>query len=175
MEKSKKPPDGLDKLYEDCYKTLQNLAHHIMRSQNPAHTLRPTALVNEAYLKLNKGMASKIEESHFLALSARAMRQVLIDHARKKKAERRGGGWEKVELDERIDGKSNVTMQINMLTLDTALKRLAESDERLAQVAELRLFGGLTSSQIAKELGVSRRTVTTDWKLAQHMLQKELA
>ncbi len=175
MNQDTRDPHRLDDLYANCYQTLQNLAHHIMRSQNPAHTLRPTALVNEAYLKLNKGMVSQIEESHFLALSARAMRQVLVDHARKKSSDRRGGGWEKVELDERIDGKSDVTMQINMLTLDTGLKRLAESDERLAQVAELRLFGGLTSSQIAEELGISRRTVTTDWKLARHMLQKELA
>lgn len=164
--------DARDALFERLYEPLRGLA----RVQIPRHstrTLDTTELVHEAYLKLvDADRLSVADRAHFFAVSARVMRQVLVDRFRKREAAKRGGSLPKIALDEGrlpVGGRGEV-----LLALDEALGRLTELDPRAGRIVELKFFGGMTETEIAEALGVSVRTVSGDWRKAKAWLAREL-
>jgi RNA polymerase sigma factor (TIGR02999 family) len=163
-----------DRLYALVYPELKYVAANILRGDGPGHILQPTALVHEAYLKLVDGShADWQDRAHFLAVAARAMRQVLVDYARRRGAAKRGGGWKRVTIHDAIAARSDHALEI--IELDDALARLSQLSERMARVAELRVFGEMTHEEIADVLSVSRRTAAGDWAVARRWLARELA
>ncbi|MBK7190278.1 MAG: sigma-70 family RNA polymerase sigma factor [bacterium] len=172
-----RPSETGDRLAEYMplvYGHLRKLAESRLRRERGNHTLQPTALVNEVYLKFDRQNKLDIQgRTHFLAMSATAMRQVLVDHARQRKAQKRGGDALLVELDESAivdDGRAQ-----DMLDLHRALDKLSELDEMEARIVEMRFFAGLTEVEIARELKVSERTVRDQWSHAKAWLRRELA
>jgi len=173
------PPDGLGNasvsgpLLEAVYPELRRLAGSLMRRERADHTLQATALVHEAYLKLvDQDRCDWKDRAHFLGIAARAMRQILVDHARGRAAQKRGGGWRRVTLDTASGGGDAGAFEL--VALDDALRRFAEIDPRAARGVELRVFGGMTVAEIAHIQGVSRRTVDSDWAMARLWLAREL-
>ncbi len=154
------------------YGELHRLAKSYMRRERPDHTLQATALINEAYLRLARDDVDWQNREHFIGLAAHVMRRVLVDYARAHKAEMRGGGLQKVELEEGLAISPERTDEV--LLLDEALGRLAEVNPRQARVVELRYFGGLSVEQIAGVLGIASRSVKRDWAVARVWLFKEL-
>jgi RNA polymerase sigma-70 factor (ECF subfamily) len=166
-------PLALEKLTLLVYEELRRLAHRYMAQQRGDHTLQTTALVHEAYLRLaGQGEPHYQNRSHFLAVAARAMRQILVDHARSALRQKRGAGAERVELDEAVWVSAAPTREI--LDLNEALEKLATLDARKAQVVELRYFGGLKQEEIAEALNVSEVTVRRDWTFSRAWLYAEL-
>jgi RNA polymerase sigma factor (TIGR02999 family) len=160
---------AFDRAFEIVYDELHQIASYLMQSERPEHTLQPTALVHEAYLRLVD--QSRIEwnnRAHFLAIAARAMRQILINYAKRRGRVKRGGKWQRVTLSDRLGLGQNPCF--NVLELDEIMKQFAEMDERLARVVEYRVFGGMTAKEVAHVLGVSRQTVHNDWKVAKMLL-----
>jgi RNA polymerase sigma factor (TIGR02999 family) len=155
------------------YEELRRLAHHHMGGERPDHTLQTTALVNEAYLRLadltNPGWQSR---AHFFAVAARAMRQILVSYAKSYRAQKRGGGAIKVDLDEAALVSPEQSKEI--VDLHEALERLATLDSRKAHVVELKYFGGLNYDEMAEVLKISRVTVRRDWEFAKVWLYTEL-
>jgi len=171
-------PEGASSLSQEqslaIYNELRAIADVCFRGQGPEHTLQPTALVNEAIAKMiRKDSAQWESKSHFLGVAAKAMRHILIDHARKKRTERRGGGFGRVTL----TGMMSTDTQegFDALDVDEVLTKLEGIDQRQARIVELRFFGGLNTAQIAEVLGVSPRTVELDWRFARAWLRRELA
>jgi RNA polymerase sigma-70 factor (ECF subfamily) len=163
----------LDLLWPQVYEELRRLARRSMRGQRPEHTLQPTALVHEAYLKLARSPGlDASDRSRFLALAARAMRQILVDHARAKGAARRGEGGVRVELAE--GAGATPPPAVDLLALHEALDRLAAIDERKVQIVELRFLAGLTVEEVAEVLGLSAPTVKRDAAMARAWLFREL-
>jgi len=155
------------------HRELHRIAVIHMAHERPGHTLQPTALVNEAYLRLvDVRRMSWNDRTHFFAMSARLMRRVLVDFARSRQYQKRGGGAMKVSLDE-AHGVSTERSQ-DLVALDEALTTLSAIDERKARVIEMRFFGGLTAEETAAVLDVSRETVLRDWRLARAWLMHEL-
>ena len=155
------------------YEELRRLAHHFMEGQRPDHTLQTTALVNEAYMRLaDQTKPSWQNRAHFFAVAARAMRQILVNYARSNRAQKRGGGALKVELDEVAIISPEESKEI--VDLHEALERLAALDSRKAQVVELKYFGGLNYDEMAEVLKISRVTVRRDWEFAKVWLYTEL-
>lgn len=155
------------------YDELRSLAHHYMRGERRGHTLQTTALVHEAFLRMGGGGEVAVEgRSHFMRVAARAMRRVLIDHARRKLAERHGGGRsrESIEEVEILLGEPDV----DFLALDDALDKLGEVDAHLAQIVELRFFAGLSAEEAASVLGVSVRKLQYDWRMARAWLKQAM-
>jgi RNA polymerase sigma factor (TIGR02999 family) len=164
---------ALDRLTPLVYRELRRIASRMMAAERPNHTLQATALVNEAYVRLvDTQQVSWQDRAHFFALCARAMREILIDHARSRGSAKRGGGEVAIELDEGLAAAPSP--EANLLELDDALKRLAEIDARKSQVVELRFFGGLNLEETAEALKVSTKTVQRDWDLARGWLYREL-
>lgn len=162
---------ALDSLTPLVYKDLRRMASYLLRSERQGHTLQPTALVHEAYLKLaGQAKVQWQNRAHFLAVAARAMRQILVDHARGRKRIKRDA--EIVPLEEGLCFALDRPQ--SLLALDEALKRMAVVDARKAQVVELRFFGGSTNEEIAEALHISANTVIRDWKLAKAWLQREM-
>jgi RNA polymerase sigma-70 factor (ECF subfamily) len=155
------------------YEELRRLAHHFMEGQRPNHTLQTTALVNEAYLRLadqtNPNWQSR---AHFFAVAARAMRQILVSYARSNRAQKRGGGALKVDLDEAALISPEESREV--VELHEALEQLSALDSRKAQIVELKYFGGLNYDEIAEVLKISRITVRRDWEFARLWLYTEL-
>jgi len=165
--------EALDHLAPVVYRELRRIAGRLMAGQRPNHTLQATALVNEAYVRLvDAQQVSWQDRAHFFALCARAMRQILIDHARARASEKRGGDQISIELDEAL--AASPSPEANLLELDDALNRLAALDPRKSQVVELRFFGGLSLEETAEALKVSTKTVQRDWDLARGWLYREL-
>jgi RNA polymerase sigma factor (TIGR02999 family) len=165
---------ALDRLVPLVEGELRRLARGYMRRERKNHTLQATALVNEVFLRLTD--ASRLEwqdRAHFLAISARLMRQVLVDHARSRGYAKRGGGAQRVSLDETTLVASE--RSIDLVALDRALEGLAALDRRRSQVVELRYFGGLNVEETAHVLHVSAETVKRDWRLAKLWLLRELS
>ena len=163
-------------LFELLYPNLRLIAGRIFREQAGPHTLQPTAVLHETYLKLfgaaSRGNAAWQDRSHFLNVAARAMRQVLVNHARDRHAAKRGGEAVRVTLG---DGDAaGAPLEPGVLDIDNALTELAGLDERQARIAELRVFGGMTNPEIAQALSVSLRTVELDWSMAKRWLAKRL-
>jgi len=155
------------------YQELRRLAHHYMEGQRPDHTLQTTALANEAYLRLaDQTSPSWQSRAHFFAVAARAMRQILVNYARSKRAQKRGGGALKVELDEGAIVSPEQSKAI--VDLHEALERLGTLDSRKARVVELKYFGGLNHDEIAEVMKVSTVTVRRDWVFAKAWLYDEL-
>ena len=165
--------EALDRVFPLIYRELQRIARAQLGRERAGHTLEPTALVSEAYLKLaNRPPSGAENRAHFVAVAARAMRQVLVDHARARAATKRGGGAAPLTLNEDLAGAHSDPADV--LALDQALERLDELDTRLRRVVELRYFGGLQDEEIAQVLGVTRRTVQRDWVKARAWLHREL-
>lgn len=166
--------EALERAFTLVYDELRRIAGAQLGREQVGHTLQPTALVNEAYLKLVQSPPDGASDrAHFVALASRAMRQVLVDHARARTARKRGGGAVPVTLDREMPGETADPTEI--LALDAALDRLDEVDSRLRQVVEMRYFGGMTEEEIADVLDVARRTVSRDWVKARAWLHRELA
>jgi len=163
-----------DRLMPLVYDDFRRLANSYLQQESPGHTLRPTALVNEAYLKLvNQTKVDWRGRSHFFAVGAQAMRRILVDHARTKKRIKRGGGARRISLDEELTVSPQ--RDEDVLDLDEALKKMAEEHPRAAEIVELRFFGGLSVAEAAEVVGVSERTARTDWTFARAWLRRELA
>jgi RNA polymerase sigma-70 factor, ECF subfamily len=168
------PEPGHD-LTSTLYRELHRLAVGKMRFERRNHTLQPTALVNEVYLRLADGSDSMFaDRSRVLGLAANVMRRILVDHARAHKAEKRGGGRVQVTLVEDVAGGTS-SSTADVLAIDEALTRLAEFDPRQAKILEMHFFAGLTFEEIALQLDVSIRTVNRDWKMARAWLREQLS
>ncbi|HEY3243125.1 MAG TPA: sigma-70 family RNA polymerase sigma factor [Phycisphaerae bacterium] len=164
-----------DELLPLVYDELRAVAASLLAGERAGHTLQPTALVHEAYLRLVGETRSNWQgRAHFLAVAANAMRRILVNHARDRRAAKRGGGeWHKVSLTA-VDTPAP-EQEVDLVALDDALQRLEKMDERLCRVVELRFFGGLTVPETAQVLAVSDRTVELDWRMARSWLFKELS
>jgi RNA polymerase sigma factor (TIGR02999 family) len=155
------------------YAQLRELAQRFMRGESRGHTLQPTALVHEAFLRVaGRCGAVAASATHVRALFAQAMRHILVDHARRKRARKRGGERMRVALDEKLISDS---AEEDLLDLDAVLTKLASLDPAQAHLVELRVFGGMTVSEAAEELGVSKRTAEREWTAARAWLRRELA
>jgi RNA polymerase sigma factor (TIGR02999 family) len=176
----KKDPKGLDKLIEALYSDLHRIAGRHLRSERPNHTLQPTALLNEAYLKLSENTQRQFNDrTHFLAVASRVMRQVLVDYARARATRRRGGGKRhEVQSEEALASLQLATPPevepIDVLQLNRTLAALSREDAELAKLVELRYFGGMTTQEIAKTLGCSIHVVRYDLRLAEAWLRRNL-
>jgi RNA polymerase sigma factor (TIGR02999 family) len=162
-----------DKLWPVVFLELERMASAYIRQERPGHTLEPHALINELYTRLiDWSNAQWINRSHFFGMSARMMRQILVDYARTRTRQRRGGDVERIVLDDAIVFSESKCEQL--IALDEAMNRLASEYPRQAQVVELRYFGGLSEDEAAGILDVSRPTVTRDWNFARAWLLSEL-
>lgn len=164
---------ALDKLVPVVYEQLHKLASRSLRAERKDHTLRATALVHEAYIRLINADVAWQDRIHFFAVSARLLRRILVDHARADRRERRGGGAEMIPLDEAMAVCSGAPG--DLLALDEALQHLAAQDLRKSEIVELLCFGGLTYDETAVALGISPATVHREIKLARAWLHRELA
>jgi RNA polymerase sigma factor (TIGR02999 family) len=165
--------DALGKLAPLVETELQRLARHYLRGERPGHTLQPTALVNEAYLRLLDWRKLNWQSrAHFMGIAANMMRRILVDHARRHRFQKRGGDAVRVSVDAGQLG--SVERDPDLVALDEALTRLADLDRRKSQVVELRFFGGLSVEEAAEFLKISPRTVKREWSLAQAWLHCEL-
>jgi RNA polymerase sigma factor (TIGR02999 family) len=166
-------PAAADKLLPLVYDELRVLAARWLNRDGISHTLQPTALVHEAYLRMvDQSGAQWQSRAHFMAVAAKAMRQILIDYARRQNAAKRGGAWRRITLDQAADLLP--ISEIDVLALDEALTRLAALNQRQSQIVELRFIAGLTVDEAAHVLGVSSRTVKFDWRMARAWLSREL-
>lgn len=165
-------PRAHDQLLPLVYDELRRLAAGYMRRERAGHTLQATAVVNEAYLRMATAGASPTDRVHFFALAAQMMRRILVDHARGRRRDKRGGDQLQITLDESVFASAE--SQDAVVELDEALERLAEFDERAARVVELMFFGGLSYEETAQVVGVSRTTVFEDLKLAKAWLAREM-
>ena len=165
---------AMDLLTPLVYNELRRLAERYLRNERSAATLQPTALVHEAYLRLvAQNMPDWESRAHFFGVAAHLMRQILVDHARKHRSAKRGGGAEKMNIDEIVG--LGVEKPNDIIALDDALSALAEIDERKAKVIELRFFGGLSVDETAVALGISAATVGREQRLAEAWLHRELS
>ncbi len=165
--------DAASDLYPLVYEHLRHLAGAAFSRQPLAHTLQPTALVNELFVKLTEGQGVAWEgRAHFLAVAAKAMRQILVDHARGKARQKRGGEALRCTLstaDARLEGPDP-----DLLDLDNAVRELALLDPRQAEIVTLRFFGGLTVDEVGQALAISRSTVEAEWRMARAWLRRRL-
>ena len=173
MEWSNGQEQALDRLVPQIHRELRKLAASYMRKERPDHTLQPTALVNEAFLKLIDQRAVRWQNrAHFFGIAAQAMRRILVDHARAHAAGKRGDGIRKVPLDDAM--MIGGTVDIDLLALDESLTRLAAIDPQQSRVVELRFFGGLTMEETAEVMHISPATVGREWRMAKAWLFAEM-
>jgi RNA polymerase sigma factor (TIGR02999 family) len=166
-------PAAADQLLEVVYRDLHRQAERYMRAQPPGHTLQATGLVHEAYLRLvDRDPVDWNGRAHFFGVAAKAMRSILVDHARARGAAKRGGGADPLTLE---DVEAVAGGEVRVLDLDEALSRLAELDPRKGSLVELRYFGGLSIEETAEVLGLSPATVKREWRTARAWLRRELA
>jgi RNA polymerase sigma factor (TIGR02999 family) len=168
--------DALSALFAIVYDELRQVAAAALRRERPEHTLQPTALVHETFLRLADDSAIWWENrSHFLAIASKVMRRILVEHARGRNAQKRGSGEVKRSLDEIDVPMPSVPIDLDLVMLDEALARLAQLDPRQARIVELRFFGGLTVEETASVIGSSPRTVKRDWQVARAWLRREMS
>jgi RNA polymerase sigma factor (TIGR02999 family) len=163
-----------DRLIDLVYDELRGIAAKLLFQEDPSPTLQPTALVHEAYLRLDRdgSLGSVPNRRYFFAAAAQAMRQVLVDHARRRHTEKRGEGWRRVPLDAVLDYFERENLDV--VALHEALDELATLDERQSQIVVLRFFGGFTIAEVAEQLGVSVSTVEGDFRLARAWLHQQI-
>jgi RNA polymerase sigma-70 factor, ECF subfamily len=165
--------EALDELMPVVYEELRRQAHRYLQHEQKNHSLQTTALINEVYLRLlDCSKVSWKSKAHFFAITAQMMRRILVDYARSCGCRKRGGGLEKINLDQ--DRISPIGRDPDLVALDDALNTLATRDERKSRVVELRFFGGLSVEETAEVLGVCRDTVVRDWKFAKAWLAQEM-
>lgn len=165
--------ESADHLFERVYDRLRSLASGALRGERAGHTLQTTGLVHEAYMKLAEGGVVWKDRGHFFGIAARAMRQVLVDHARRRSRQKRGGEWQRTTLDASIlAGPQGATVEV--LDVHRALEKLAVEHPDLEQIVEMRFFAGLEQREIADILGVSERTVERHWRFARAWLLREI-
>jgi RNA polymerase sigma factor (TIGR02999 family) len=164
-------PNAIDRLLPLLYQELHTIADRHMRGERPDHTLQPTALVHEAFLRLAGADLEFDDRTHFVRAASQAMRRVLVDHARARNAAKRGSSL-RITLDESLVARDAAV--VDLLVLDDALNRLAAAEPRWARVVELRFFGGLEVTEVAKALGISIATAKRDWQFARAWLAKML-
>ena len=162
-----------ERLLELLYPELRALAAGQLRGESSGHTLQATALVHEAWLRLIDGAQVEWQgRAHFLGVAAQAMRRILVDHARAKKREKRGGGWGRVELDSAEIGAAGEG--VDLVALDAALEKLRALSERQVRLVELRFFAGLPMNEVARVMDLSEATLTREWRVARAWLLAEL-
>jgi RNA polymerase sigma factor (TIGR02999 family) len=165
---------ALDQLLPAVYDELHRMAARYLRRERPDHTLQPTALINEAYLRLvDQNGVTWENRSHFFGIAANVMRRILVDHARGHQAAKRGGSMIKLPLDEGIHG-SPKHEEIDLVALDAALTRLAKMDPEQSKLVELRYFAGLTIDETAEVMGISPATMKRKWTLSRAWLRREI-
>ncbi|MBN2295303.1 MAG: sigma-70 family RNA polymerase sigma factor [Pirellulales bacterium] len=163
-----------ERLLPMVYGELRQLAAQFLRHERNNHTLQPTALVHEAFMKLvDQTNVDWQSRAHFFAISSQAMRRILVDHARQHQAAKRGGGHKRIVLDENLIGETQRAG--NLLALEDALTKLAELDPRQAKIVELRFFGGLSVAEVAEVLDMSKRSVEREWTMVRSWLRRELS
>lgn len=164
---------ALDDVIFAVYRELRRMADRYLRQERPDHTLQPTALVHEAYLRMvDQSRVSWQNRAHFFGVAAQMMRRILVDHAKTKRRNKRGGAAVRLSLDEALTISKG--RAADLVALDEALESLAQIDERKSRMVELRFFGGLSVEETAEVLGVSPQTVLRDWKLAKAWLYHEI-
>jgi RNA polymerase sigma-70 factor, ECF subfamily len=164
-----------DALMAHIYDELREIAAREMRSERPGHTLQPTALVSEAFLRMvDQANTNWRDKSHFCAIAAHVMRRILVDHARKRSAGKRGGRRNKLLLSDELI-VTDATDPMDIVAIDDVLTELGRMNERHARIVELRYFAGLTIEETAEALGVSPATVKNDWRVARAWLSSQLA
>ena len=167
--------EDTDQLMSVIYEELRSIAARLLDQERADHTLQPTALVHEVYLRLSESSSLQwTDRSHFLAIAARCARRVLVSHARKKLAVKRGSGTLHLTLHEGVIQDKSPMHVVDVLSLEEVLKELGDLDERQMRVVELRYYGGLTISEVAQVLDVSARTVDADWAVARAWLAERL-
>ncbi len=171
------PDNGPDsaatcKIVGEVYDELRRIAQHAMNNERAGHTLQATALVNEVYLRLEASDRRWNSRAHFFAAAAEAIRRILIDHARGKSAAKRGGGHVRIQMSDALAVAG--AGEVDLLDLDEALGELQKVDPRMAQIVELRFFGGLDVGEVADILGFSKRTIEGDWTTARAWLRSRL-
>jgi RNA polymerase sigma factor (TIGR02999 family) len=155
------------------YEELRRLARQYLQRERPDHTLQATGLVHEAYLRLvDQSTTTWQNRAHFFGVAAQVMRRVLVDYARTHRAEKRGGGWDKLAFDEAF--APSAERSVDLVALDDALKDLLALDPQQSQIVELRFFGGLTNEEIAEVLDISPRTVKREWRIAKAWLRRQI-
>jgi len=165
---------AVDALFERVYGELRGLAKNYLLDERPDHTLQATALVHEAYLRLvGSDQIEWQNRAQFFSIAAQVMRHILVDHARRHAADKRGSGERKLSLDEAISFAEE--RDVNLVALDDALKTLAALDDEQSRIVELRFFGGLSIPEIASVLGVSEKTVSRKWSSAKLWLHDQIA
>ena len=162
-------------LFDVLYRELRRLAESVMRAERANHTLQPTALVHEAFLKLAGNEGRFESRAHFLGVAAAAMRRVLVDHARGRNAQKRGSGATLVTVNDLDDLPRPAPEDVDLVVLDDALSRLTALDSRQGQIVELRFFGGLSVEETAAVVGVSERTIKREWQTSRAWLRREIA
>lgn len=166
-------PQALDRLTPLVYEELRHQAARYLRRERPGHTLQTTALIHEAYLRLIDAKDVNWQSrSHFFAVAANVMRRILVEHARRRDADKRGGSQVRVQFDEALAVADET--DVDLLAMDEALDRLAAIDPQQARVVELRFFSGLSVEETAAALGVSPKTVKRDWSVARAWLRREI-
>ena len=174
IRSSRGDKQSLDQLLPAVYEELRALAAHYLQRERREHTLQPTALVHEAYMRLiDQHSVDWRNRAQFFGVAAQMMRRILKNHAEARRAEKRGGGAERVTLTSDLNIASRA--DVDVLAIDQALTRLAELDKRQAEIVELRIFGGLSVAEVSEVLGVSEPTVKRDWSMAKAWLKRELA
>ena len=163
-----------EQLFADVYTELRAIAARYLHRERKNHTLQPTALVHEAYLKLvGQTRVDWQGRAHFLAVAAQAMRQILVDHARRHNAAKRCGKRHRIAIDDNLAVESS--REVDLLALEAALTKLAKLDPRQARMIELRFFGGLSIVEVAKVMGTSKRSVEREWTMVRAWLRRELS
>ncbi len=174
QENPEKAREAANRLFSKIYDELHLMAGRLTRHQGAGKTLQATALVHEAYLHMiDRSSLDWRSRAHFFGIAARAMRQILVDHAREAAAAKRGGGLHRVTFDSEVH--TPAFKQIDVLDFDRVLTRLAEMDERAARVVEYRVFAGMSVEQVSQVLGVSVRTVSNDWRAAKMWVNQQMA
>jgi RNA polymerase sigma factor (TIGR02999 family) len=177
MHPSEPAPASSEEIFPLVYAELRKIAGRLFVRESAGHTLQPTALVHEAYLKLVEQKRADVKSrTHFIAVGAQAMRRLLVDHARRRGAIKRGSAMPKIDLLDVLDSTSGIEIDFDqILSVHDALDRLADFDQRQALIVTLRFFGGLTQEEISEVLGVSVGTVARDWRHARAWLQVEIS
>jgi len=165
---------ALAKLVPLVYRELKGLAAHFLQEERHGHTLQPTALVHEVYLRLSAQNAKWQNRAHFMAVAGQLMRRILVDYARQRVASKRGGHDQRFELEE-CDIAVNVEQSEEILAIDECLERLAQLDSQQARVVEMRYFAGMTVEETAEALSISPRTVKREWAMAKAWLRIEIS
>ena len=174
LREQKQRPEAADELYRAVYERLRSMARGRLRGAVPGQTLGATALVHEAYVRLVDSTATDWNDrNHFFAVAATAMRQIIVDEARRKVSQKRGGEHRLVALDDERIGTARSL--VDLIDVDQALRRLEQIDGRLCRVVEMRFFAGYSVEEIAEALGSSTRTIKREWRKARALLHRDLA